>query len=71
MFQRVTQKNAFFNKSTDHLINAIKGREVFDSQVHLSRTGEAKKEHQVRTVEVEKKPLQRTGRKSARAKKKE
>ena len=32
-------------KSTDHLINAIKGREDFNIQVHLSRTDKAKKEH--------------------------
>ena len=49
-----TDQYSTSKKSTDHLINAIKGREVFNSQVHLCRTDKCKKEHQVRTVETEK-----------------
>ena len=41
-------------KSTDHLNNAIKGREDFDSQQHSSTMNQARKEHQVRTVDNEK-----------------
>ena len=50
-----TDQYSTSKKSTDHLINAIKGREVFNSQVHQCWTVKAKKEHQVRTVENEKK----------------
>ena len=40
-----TDQYSTLKKSTDYLINTIKGREVFKSQVHLCRTDKAKKEH--------------------------
>ena len=41
-------------KSPDHLINTLKAREDFDSQLHSIMMNKATKEYQVRTAETKK-----------------